>query len=149
MENNKISLERLAKYYVESQMGDKDVEIREALSEKLIDDVKSALYSENKSKIMKEVKKELDEKQEYDKIKKIRGLIIESFFVALLVGILGSQCNDIVSIVKGSLEIQYLDETLWSILLFGLITVAIFVFQYINSFLELFKQYKGKKSGSK
>lgn len=141
----KITLKEAVDIYVDVKMlkGKKQTEqVRQCLQERVYEDIKNEIIKTNRPIIEKEVRDKIREKQERERIKQLKILLIETVVFGVIVGLLGSQFTDLISASKGVL-INIPLTLLW-VIICTLITLAFAFIIYIDKIGEFFMGEKNE-----
>lgn len=142
-------LEQLINVFVDNKYSEITKEMNEGEEkEYLIDGVKEKIRSEiigeikeeYKEEIVEQAEKEIEQQERKKRITEIKEVIWSGFFVALFVGLLVNQITDIISFYKGASSIKDIAPTYIICLVFMLICLAIFLWQFMNKIMDFLNE---------
>ena len=131
-------------------------ETSEAEREELI----TALRAQKKKKIIQEIKEEykqevieaadieINEKLNHQKIKDIKSLMWNGFFVAFMVGLVVNQVTELLGLLKFEISESQLVPTLIFTVVLLLICLGMYLFSFVKNVLLVFNEKKGNKKRS-
>lgn len=132
MKNN-LLIEEIIECYIDNNSTFTYKEDKDRLKSKFLEDVKEEVIELEKQKIKNQSKIIKMEIEEQNRIKSIKILMYEGFFIAFLVGLIVNQFTDVIGITKGS-DTNTGITLLWIIVL-GIGTLLIYKFKYIHDVL--------------
>lgn len=112
-----------------------------ALKEKLQKDIKDEIIKEEAEKILKESIKLKKEKR----IKEIKFTIFSGVFLSFFLGLIVNQATDIIGYLKGSVTLNSLTSTLWTLFGLSVITGLILFLLFLDNVLNLLNERDEEK----
>lgn len=134
MEND-LFTEKIVEYYIDNNSSFNDNEDKIRLKDKFMDDIKQEVVFLERERLQKEIRDIQMKEEEKSRLRQIKVLMYEGFFIAFLVGLIVNQATDVINITKGS-KISIGITLLW-ILALGLATSLIYNFKYIQDMLNV------------
>ncbi|KEI87641.1 hypothetical protein N492_11880 [Clostridium botulinum B2 267] len=130
---SKLFTDKIIEYYVDNNSTFSNDDDKDRLKEKFLDDIKKEIIELEKDKIKEEAKAIQIKAEEENRIKRVKVLMYEGFFIAFLVGLIVNQFTDIIGITKGN-KTNASITLLWIIAL-GIGTLLVYNFKYIHDVL--------------
>ena len=134
----------------------KDI-ISKEISEEEREELITALREQKKRKIIQEIKEEykqeviaeadieIKEKLNHQKIKDIRTLMWNGFFVAFIVGLVVNQVTELLGLLKSEISESELVPTLIFTVVLLLLCLGIYLFSFVKDVLSVFNEKKVSK----
>ena len=99
---DRITAEEVINDYVELKSKNTEDKIKEALKEKIYEDIEKQITCKKMSEILDEVDKKDQEKQKKRKLTHMKVLIFETLFISFLIGLIVNQVTDLITQSKGT-----------------------------------------------
>ncbi|NLK23479.1 MAG: hypothetical protein GX309_05730 [Clostridiales bacterium] len=99
---DRITAEEVINDYVELKSKNTEDKIKEALKEKIYEDIEKQITCKKMSEILDEVDKKEQEKQKKRKLTHMKVLIFETLFISFLIGLIVNQVTDLITQSKGT-----------------------------------------------
>lgn len=106
----------------------------EAAKNKLFQDVKHEIVESEKVKMREEIKKEFKSLEQKRKLKELKTLMYEGFFIAFLVGLIVNQVTEMINITKG-IETK-VTITLLIIFILGILNLFVYKTKFLGDFYD-------------
>lgn len=110
--------------------------IREKTREQIVEEIKQHYTDE----IVAQAEKEINRKEQEKRLKEMKSLLWQGFFVAMCVGLFVNQVTDVISFYKGISSLKQIYPTMLICLLLFVVCISMYIITFAKQFMDFFKE---------